>query len=359
MRLVILCLSLLCSLPLARAGTELPKLGKASEAWFGDNPYAADSSVHAYVIAQDIQIGFGFLSFGSDELSRRIEVRRIVRVLDPQGYGEALVKIRYYDPEDGGTGEQLGKVEAYTHQRVNGKVETQKVAKEERYRTRLSPEYVEIAFSFPGVVAGTVLDLSYSRESPSLRSCPITYFQDFIPVQVAETRLRAHEAFRYQTHVLGHERVEQTTDRKPYPDNAVGGNLIVTTFRAENLPAITPEPYITSLGNYRSHLRVELQTFAPPVGQTVEISGTWAKIVSSSARRPASRRPCGPRATTKPGPRPAPRRSPTPWTKPRGPSARWPRWCAGTTTTPPTPAASPVRSPARARATAPRSTPCC
>ncbi len=286
MRIAILTLALLACAAAARAGTDLPKLGKSSAAWFGDNPYAADSSVHAYVIAQDTEINFGFLSYGTGRLSRRITVRRVVRVLDPQGYGEALVKIQYYDPEDGGQGETLGKVEAYTHQMTNGGVDTRAVAKEERYRTRLSPDYVEVAFSFPGVVAGTVLDLSYSRESENMYRCPITYFQGDIPVQVAETRLLSHEAFRYQTHVLGHEHVTQTNDRRPYPDNLVGGNLMIATFRAEDLPAIAAEPYITTLGNYRSHLRVELQTFTPPTGMTVQISGDWDKISEGLADAP-------------------------------------------------------------------------
>ncbi len=181
MRVTLLCLLWLCSLPLARAGSDLPKLGKASEAWFGDNPYAADSSVYAYVIAQDIEINFGFLRIGSTGLTRRIDTRRIVRVLDPQGYGQALVEIQYYDPEGGGVSERLTNVDAYTHRLVGGKIGTQRVAREEQYRTRLSPEYVEVAFSFSGVVAVTVLDLAHSRESGNLSSCPVTYFQDLIP----------------------------------------------------------------------------------------------------------------------------------------------------------------------------------
>ncbi len=286
MRLAIFCLVICCGSRLGYAGTDLPKLGKASEAWFAPNPYAADSSVHAYVIAQDIGINFGWLYLGSNKLSRRIETRRIVRVLDPQGYEQALIKIYFYDPENGGAGERLTNLEAYTHEMLNGQVKTNKVAKQERYRTRLSPEVVEVAFSFPGVVAGTVLDLSYTRDSESLRYCPTTYFQDYIPVQIAETRLKSHEAFRYQTHVLGHERVTQTVDHDPYPDRGVEGRQVTHTFRAENLPALTPEPYITALGNYRSHLRIELQTFAYPGNQTVEFSGSWATISEALTEAP-------------------------------------------------------------------------
>ena len=81
--------------PLA-AQLALPPVGEYTGEWFRSNPYAADSAVHAYVIAQErrdrVTLGEAGFELASDN-------RRVVRALDERGFGEATVRVEVYAPK--------------------------------------------------------------------------------------------------------------------------------------------------------------------------------------------------------------------------------------------------------------------
>ena len=259
---------------------DYPKLGKTRDSWFGDNPYAADSSVHAYVVAQTTEVNFR-LGRGNNGIEREQTIRRVIRVLDRQGFRHSTVRIRYFDPENRNIGESVKTVKAYTHNPEGGKVNSAELAKGDVFTTRLSPEVVEVAFSMPNVVEGSVLDLEVVLSSRTASGVPTLYLQGELPIVETEGLVRAHEAFRFTPSMTGYHHVEKSLSRRPYPLTGVEGQEETTRFYATDVPAILPEPYVASMRNYLSQINLSLTSFVIPGVVIEHYSQDWAEIAKS------------------------------------------------------------------------------
>lgn len=251
---------------------ELPKIGKADPTWFGANPHAADSAVHAYVIAQRTGVDLDYRSGG---FSMRQRVRRIVRVLDAQGRRHAVVRIRYYDPEDGGGEVRLRNFEAYTYH-ADG-ADGIPVEASEIFETRLTQLYSERSFSFPRVEDGSVLDLTFELVSPYTDVAPAR-LQESIPMQDVHYELRANGAFDIATTVGGYYPVESGRREEPPRNRAMPAQDVIRTFSARDVPPVRPEVYTAALEHYAAHVAFEIKAVHGGNGVTYPLSGSWRKV---------------------------------------------------------------------------------
>ena len=280
-----LALAATCCLLRAQTSTEapvladLPDVGAYDRAWFDANPYAADSSVHAYVITKRAR---GTVRRVPDTgLELMTEHRRIVRVLDRQGTDEATVRISYYKPRRERTRSSLRDVRAITYKRDgNGNVRPREVAPDKIYRNRLNEYWEELTLSFEGVSDGSVLDLSYKTRSGNIGSPAAFYLQEGIPVREALASLRTPSTFAYSISSFGVHPIETSyTQRSSTRGNSSrdGAKDNFLYAWANDLPAMRAEPFVTSINNYRAHVRMELDKYA--VGAGVEsYTTTWNDI---------------------------------------------------------------------------------
>ena len=260
----------------------LPDPGRVTGEWFADNPYAADSSVHAYVIADDTRARVQFAVRGQyNRPWLTTDHRRVVRVLDARGIdAHATVRLRLYSPKGEDVGQSIDDLEAYTHHYAGGRLVSTPVEPDQVHKTRLDEEFTQLSFSFAGVVPGAVLDLSYRIQSGYVSQPPRAYLQDAIPVQAAEYSFRMGQEFGYKATVLGSHPVatdQQTVQGDAGAGSAYGGTARENVFRfaLRDAPAITAEAFVTTPNNYRAQALVELERYARPGGQVVEVAVGW------------------------------------------------------------------------------------
>ena len=260
----------------AQKKAKLPKVGKPDASWFSDNPHASDSSVHAYVIADISQQTFEINRVGTTRSTHRT----IIKVVDEQGKDIATVRIPLYNSSRGTLRQTLGRLKAYTYNKTKGDVQRSEVDNDQIFTTRVTPFYQEASFSFPDVRAGSVLDLEYEVVANDyyLEDVPL---QRSIPVERVEHTTRVYEAFDVAPTQVGYALVEQTQERRPSRNPNLDGQDIHHIFKGTKLPAAKPEPYITSLDNYKSQVLFELRSFFLP-GQTLQqFSGSWDLVATN------------------------------------------------------------------------------
>ncbi len=266
----------------AFAQLELPKVGRVDGAWFKGNPYAADSSVHAYVIAQDTKASVTFTDGGTGAPELNSSTRRLVRILDQKALDYATVKLQVYAPKGEAHGQSIRNLVAYTYNFESGEVKISKLDDSQVFQTRLDEYLVETAFSLPDVRAGSVLDVSYDLRSSYITAPPRVFLQEDIPVQAAEYAFSNHPRLQYKATVFGHHPIENREESGVNLNgNAfIGRSVRMRTmgFSVRDAPAIGDEPYMTTANNYRAQVFFELRSYANASGSVVDYATDWETV---------------------------------------------------------------------------------
>ena len=258
-----------------RAAATLPQPGEVDAAWFADNPYAADSSVHAYVIAQETQVlVMPDLSSGG-ELTTAKHVRRIVRVLDAQGYRHATVRLLLRGPGFGAGSVELDGLEAHTHHGDGRRVT---LSEGDVFSRRLSAQVVEVSFSFPGVTAGCVLDLAYRTTAEQTAHIEPAVLQADIPMLRVAHELATLDALVIQPAVHGYFPIATQRFERDHHIRDLPGRISVTRLTAADVPALASEPHVTSMRNYAAHVTYDLEALVIPGVVGLTFSGTWEEV---------------------------------------------------------------------------------
>ena len=255
----------------------LPPFGSHAIDWFKGNPYASDSSVHAYVIAKHVST---HLSDASDVRWQLFsDHRRIVRILNRDGTDHATVRLSFYSPKGERAGENIRDLKAMTLTKTGSGIEKTEVKAEDVFRSRINANYEEVTFSFAGVQDGSVLDLSYSLRSDYIRRLDRFYFQESIPVQSALLEFSNPAHFNYSASFTGFVPLYKEVDRKRSRSDM--NNVEYTSYLALwaiDVPLIRTEPYVSTIDNYRSNASVELNQYSAPGGAVEKYTTTWEEV---------------------------------------------------------------------------------
>lgn len=258
--------------------SDLPDPGDADPGWFTGNPYAADSSVHAYVIAQETRVALLPTLGDGGILSTRKRVRRIVRVLDAHGKRHATVRLRLFDAQRGAGATRVAALTAHTHHPDGRRVS---LDYHDVYTSRLTPQVVEVSFSFPAVAAGCVLDLAYETDAEQVPRIDPAIMQEDIPILNVEHELAVLDAFVVQPAVHGYFPIQTEQLEIDHGIRGLPGRMSLTRLTADDVPALRPEPHVATMGNYAAHVTYDLQRLVIPGVLGMTFSGTWEDVAQT------------------------------------------------------------------------------
>lgn len=227
--------------------------------------YPLDSSAEAVVLDAK-----GRLSVESDyDGGMKLNFRffRRVKLLKKSAFeGEGDIRIVYYSKD---RYEELVNLKAAVIQ-PNGT--RQELTKKEFFEEKLSAERTAKKFAFPNLTEGCIIEYEYEMLSNNLYTLKDWQFQENIPVRHSELWLSIPQYYEYVYLFKGRQPIhkEQKNDSD---DGRI--HFAVQKLWADSVPALKPESYITTMGDYLSQIDFQLSRINYPTGRVENIMTTW------------------------------------------------------------------------------------
>jgi Domain of Unknown Function with PDB structure (DUF3857) len=282
MQKLLFSLTLLCAtLSVATAQKKAPK-EKELDIEFGKVPpqdlllttYPLDSSAEAVVLAAK---GVMNIELGRDGYQLNYHFFRRVKLLKKSAFeAEGNIKITYYTKDDY---EDLRKVKAAVIQPDGTR---QELTKKDFFEEKTTKNYTTKKFAFPNLTEGCIIEYEYDMISQNLTTLYSWQFQENIPVRHSELWLSFPQYFEY-TYLF---RGRQTLKKGALVNDNIGGTLFaIQKLYADSVPALKPEAYITTMGDYLSQINFQLSRINYPDGRVENRMTNWKDVAEKLSKR--------------------------------------------------------------------------
>lgn len=240
---------------------EAEKWGKIPPADLSMTVYPQDSGAAA-VILQDVG-SVRLQDYGKYTVVFR--QHRRIKVFDVSAFQEGNLLIPYYS-HDG-----LERIADLDVQLVLPNGDIQKVTADNVFTEKISKYWSARKVFIPNLQKGCIIEYRFELRSEAIHVLHDWYFQDELPVRWSELNIYIPPFFTYVMLM----RVPHTFDveeTKTQLDNAY------TRYGLRHLPAIRPEPFMTTLDDYRAHIGFQLGSVAFPSRAEEKFMTTWSDL---------------------------------------------------------------------------------
>lgn len=201
------------------------------------------------------------------------ERHKRIKIFNDNGMKEAEIHIPF---QGGNRLEYITGIQAQTINLVNGKPEITKLDKKLIYTKTIDKLKNEIAFTFPNVKAGSIIEYKYTWNTVSYGNFPDWFFQQKIPVRYSEYDTSIPEYFTYRTQTRVYEPFVKNESKT---DARAGYNLDVRHRAMANIHSLPDEAYMSSYADNLQCLIFQLTNItAPSQGIFKSYSDSWAKV---------------------------------------------------------------------------------
>ncbi len=222
---------------------------------------------------------------------RFIRTKRI-KILKKSGYTWADVSIPFYEDGHGKT-EKVSNILAYTYNSKDGKIEKTRFNPENVFTEKVDEYWSLKKFAIPQVKEGSIIEFSYTFETPFLFNLPDWEFQDDIPTLVSEYEVGIIPFYSYVFIAQGmtnfgkkknFQRVFDTWSSS-YATTELKENVF--QFGMYDVPAFAGEAFITSKDDYIMKIDFQLSQINYTNGSIKEIITTYPKLIQGLLKHPS------------------------------------------------------------------------
>ncbi len=192
-----------------------------------------------------------------------------IKILTDKGRDAANVKIRYYRKDDF---EDIYDIDAVTiNQEQDGNFTTTRVEKKNIFDRKLNELRNEMAFAFPSVRAGSILEYRYVSKMHSYAGLDRWEFQDYLPVVTS----------RYNLVILPNSEFAYRVNKSPdfpiiiKPDKDRGSIY----FEMNNIPGLTNEPYMDAREDYVQKVIFQLSGYGGGEFSRNKYMTSWDDVI--------------------------------------------------------------------------------
>ncbi len=256
---------------LARAQSEPIKFGKPDPQELTAAPFAHDSAA-AVVLCDYARARVE--STAAASLQAVTERTTRIKILKKAGYEWATVEIPLLH-----SAQHLTNLRGFTYNLVNGQVEKVKLEDNGEFVDEVTKHLRIRKFTMPNVREGSVIEFTYSITSGASTGLPDWTFQRSIPVRWSEYRVTYPDYFDYKAVMQGY--LPLAVREETEGSTLMGGRATRTwnyRWAMRDVPALTTEPYITTMKDYVARMDLELASFTIPGVASKNFTGTWEKI---------------------------------------------------------------------------------
>jgi len=188
-----------------------------------------------------------------------------IKIFNDKAKDAASIRLVYWG---GGGMELLSNVQAETINLNNGNIEITKVDKKLIFMQTVDRARSLVAFSFPNVQPGSIIEFKYTLMTANLSDFPNWYFQDRFPTRYSELNTTIPNILIYKNLVMVN---------LPFLKNTPDVKAMT------NIPSLKDEPYMSSRkDNYQRILYQLLAIHSGALHKT--FSDTWKKIGEDEVR---------------------------------------------------------------------------
>jgi hypothetical protein len=213
------------------------KFGQISKAELLNTVYAPDTSAPAIILND-----YGYYSENKFQTVRTLRIQ----ILKKEGYNWANQTFNTQDKTV---------IRGITYNLENNEIVETKLKNESVFRTKITEYYYEIRVAMPNVKVGSIIDIEFTYDG-----IPFEWnFQQEIPVVHSELVLESTTYIKFNKNYFGYIPLDESTDNH---------------WKANNVPAFKPEPFMTSSKNYRTRLEFDIDEVSfPGLSQTYYYNG--------------------------------------------------------------------------------------
>ncbi len=238
--------------------------------------YEKDSTANAYVINE---FGYAFIS-SADNTPLIFEYHVKIKVLNEKGLDQANISIPLRKNSNNSF-ESIRDIKTVTFNLDGGVPQTTELDPKKIYKENLNSYYDVVKFALPNVKPGSIIEYTYTIESPYIFNFRKWEFQSSIPKIKSEFWAKIPANYNYNLALKGYHKLSIQDAKLEKDCFRIGSSVAdcsLMKYGMANVPAFIEEEYMTATDNYLASLNFELIEIKYFNGSVNKITKTWADI---------------------------------------------------------------------------------
>ncbi|MFK5878850.1 MAG: hypothetical protein QM478_05065 [Flavobacteriaceae bacterium] len=274
-KIAIILLFFLCFQAFSQKKNDDYEFGNVSPLELNMTVYEKDTTANAVVLYEH---SFSKFIKKNNRIHLQTTVYRKIKFLNNRGFKNATVELNLFKIKH--VKEKVYKIKGVTH---NGKNKTY-LKEQNIFNTEPRTNLLKTTFTLPNVKDGSVIEYTYTIESPYIYKLKSWHFQSSIPKVKSIFVAKIPQKFFYNRKLIGDlQLVENSADiqKKCFyvsGEDSKAYACEVLRYSMENIPAFITEYYLTSKKNYIARIEFELSQYRKDLGATRIYSSTWKYV---------------------------------------------------------------------------------
>lgn len=236
--------------------------------------YEKDTLANAVVL---FEMGSTIFSIKKDKIIISTTFYKKIKIFNTNGFEHGTFSIKLYKTNN--DKEEVIDIKAITH---NGFSKTF-LNKSQIFNDKLTDNLNEVKFTMPNLKEGSIIEVEYTVNSPFKFNLTGWKFQSSIPKVYSIYKASIPGNYYYNRILTGYLKLDVNSsnikkDCFRVPEYANSANCENVTYAIKDIPAFTPEDYMTNEENFVSKIKFELADFIWFDGRKQKYTTTWEAV---------------------------------------------------------------------------------
>lgn len=264
------------------------ELGKVTIAELKEKTNPKDTTAPAAILFKK---GRTFFTFHKDKGFSANHVYEFkIKIYKTEGLKWADQTVRFYIGYETLSEDRLEFSNAVTYNLENGSIVKTKLDNQGTFRKKVNKFWNEKTITLPNVKPGAIIEYKYILKSENIVKLPDFDFQYDIPVNYFEYKTDIPEYYVYKPILVGNHKIETeskfTNGNQSFEDDynrstAISYKQISAFYKGKDIPALTDEPYVDNMDNYKGSVQYELERVRYPDQPVKDYAMTWEGVAST------------------------------------------------------------------------------
>ncbi len=248
--------------------------GKVTQDELNMKFYEKDSTANALILYEE---GKTIFIEKNNHIYIKTVVYKKIKIFNKDGVDYADVRIKLYHNKD--MKERVKKIKGLTHNNES----TTALTKNNIFTNKLDEKHSEVTFTLPNIKDGSVIEYTYTIESPFTFNLKGWTFQSSIPTIESVYKAEIPGNYKYNRTLIGYLRLDKNISnvkKHCFKVQGIAGyaDCEVLTYSMNDIPAFVEEDHMTSKWNYLARISFELSELEWFDGTKKKYTKTWKAV---------------------------------------------------------------------------------